>query len=1011
MDKKIYSNTCYGPDGCTLPGHHHPAPCDVDCPPCPCEPSCGPFAPVPPPCPGEPSCGPFSPVPPPIAPLMPVPGYNPQQQMSFVVNKTNECINRWNYIQQNCYEALNKMVGAAICNDVYYDRDEVCFESGYNATDESAYHIIRIKCVDKAGQPIRMKLALAYGNTTNSNLKQSIQDVSFLTDANAIITAVDPGLVGWKGTTVYQGAPITGTADTGGYVAGFNRAGALKVFSSNVDATTLCQNQMEDCIGFATPIIQDGEITTQAQGLTTKGAVSAIGYISGNGEKIFFQCGNMDNPGMQGITVANLLKDMGCTTAVITSIITNASATYSNGMMYMGCLSDAPTQWNIPENAAYWVVSKRPFCGWRNKFTSEIAQLVQKVGQNWNATMANEYKIEQVMDAVEIANEAKELAQKALDEIAEINTELDEIQEHLTTHDTQIKELQDGLAAETAAREAADEQLQTNIDNEAAARELADTQLETKIETETAERTAADAVLQGNINQEAIDRANADLQIQQNLATEIANRTQADQTLQDQIHDIVNGDTGLAYVKLAGDTMTGPLILSGDATQPLQAVTFRQLPDPYTLPIASAQTLGGIRVGANLEITPEGVLNATTGGGSADYTAGAGIIISGTEISIDTEYFTAHPELMPYLLLSGGTMAGNIVMGTHQIKGLANGVDTNDAVNMSQLTAVSNEVTALEQTVTNITSGTTELPYLKLTGGTMTGPIEMGENKISGVANATDSHDAVNFAQLTIIGDQVTTLQNTVNGITSGTTNLPYLKLSGGTVTGNVTFTQGTASATLTRTRTTPIDKMGFTSQQSFTFDTNGFEVSSPGDGVVFYGSNIRLNTVSGTNVEINSTGVDVNGAQIKMLADPTDEQDAVNLRTLNKVSGEDYTGSSNTVTINGPSVSGDLVPITITATDTTITKAVFDKYTLYIEIGDTSVAWTINISIPEEYTFFNPLMRTNKGGREDNVLTEVSDHELSFGRTAGSPTNSAWVISGMSSGTSNYSYLCALIK
>ena len=42
--------------------------------------------------------------------------------------------------------------------------------------------------------------------------------------------------------------------------------------------------------------------------------------------------------------------------------------------------------------------------------------------------------------------------------------------------------------------------------------------------------------------------------------------------------------------------------------------------NPYVLPIASADTLGGIRVGANLSISNEGVLSSTGGGGSSTIT-------------------------------------------------------------------------------------------------------------------------------------------------------------------------------------------------------------------------------------------------------------------------------------------------------------------------------------------------------------------------------------------------------
>lgn len=59
------------------------------------------------------------------------------------------------------------------------------------------------------------------------------------------------------------------------------------------------------------------------------------------------------------------------------------------------------------------------------------------------------------------------------------------------------------------------------------------------------------------------------------------------------------------------------------------------IPSPYTLPIASANTLGGIKVGQNLSIDANGVLDAQAGGST--YTAGNGISIDqNNEISVDT---------------------------------------------------------------------------------------------------------------------------------------------------------------------------------------------------------------------------------------------------------------------------------------------------------------------------------------------------------------------------------------
>ena len=736
-------------------------------------------------------CGPCdpcaSPVPPPIRPVVNIPGPNVQAQLFEVVGRVNECIDRWNHIQRNCYEALQHTVGAAVSNDVYYDRDEVGFERGYSENDSCPYSIVRVACVDKKGKPIHVKLMPAFGNTTNSGLVQSIQDVSFVTNANAIITATADAP--WKGVARYMGAPMAGTPDGGVMCGGFNRHGALKIFGGDTDEDTLCCNQMVDMIGSVIPIIIDGAVTEQAKGLTEKSAICAIGYKSGNGEKVFFDCGKQDVQGMQGVTVANILKDMGCTTAIITAM-------GPGGMEYLGGLASNPVGWKIPANAAYWVVSKRPFDGWCNQFESSIAQLVQRVGGLKTDIDFINHEVDEVS---EVANKAWELAQKNADDIVEIQADIERIdgeitalEERITTAENDIKTLdaalkqeiqdrKDADAAEAQVRQEADEALGKRIDKEIADREAADEQLNTAIETEKAERTAADAVLQGNINQEAIDRANADLKIEQNLNKEIVNRTEADQLLQDQINGLTTGDVPLPYVKKAGDTMTGDLQMEGSAVVKLVdgktvkgafyrdngdvcvksesgnvrilgaatllttadngagqlkigAITIQQnmsgdvphldinvgtdagavyvnsngidggtgelwvteIHAPNELRLAPGTnvnamdhritgvadpvddgdavnkkyldshgpeytTLGGVKVGANLTITPEGVLNATGGGGGGtEYVAGEGIVISGNTISTDPTKVPTKEELEGYLPLAGGTMTGNI---------------------------------------------------------------------------------------------------------------------------------------------------------------------------------------------------------------------------------------------------------------------------------------------------------------------------------------------------------------
>lgn len=761
---------------------------DRCCEPDPCKPEhCGPCKPGP--------CG--TPVPPPVRPVVNIPGPNVQAQMREMAGRVNECILRWNQIQRNCYEALDRVVGAAVSNDVYYDRDEVGMESGYSENDSCPYHVINVKCVDKCGKPIFIKLMPAFGNTTNSGLVQSIQDVSFVTNANAIISATTDAP--WKGVARYMGAPMASTPEGDIFCGGFNRHGALKIFGGDTDEDTLCQNQVVDLIGSVVPIIMDGEITEQAKGMTTKQAICAIGYKSSNGDKVFFNCGKQDVQGMQGITVANILKGMGCTTAVIT-------ATAGGGMEYLGSLTSSPDNWQMPKNSAYWVVSKRPFEGWCNQFESSIAQLVQRVGGLKTDIDFINHEVDEVS---EVANKAWELAQKNADDIVEIKADIERIdgeitalEERITTAENDIKALdaalkqeiqdrKDADAAEAQARQEADEALGKRIDKEIADREAADEQLNTAIETEKAERTAADAVLQGNINQEAIDRANADLKIEQNLNKEVINRTEADQLLQDQINGLTSGDVPLPYVKRAGDTMTGDLQMEGSAVV--------KLVDGKTVKGAFYRDNGDVCVkseGGNVRILGAATLLTTADNGAGQLKIGAITIqqhmsgdIPHLDINVGTdagavyvnrngidggtgELWVTEIHAPNELRLSPGT---NVNAMDHRITGVADPVDDGDAVNKRYFDTHGTEYT------------------LPVASATTLGGVKVGANLTitpDGVLNATGGGGGGGTEY--VAGEGIVISGNTIS---TDPAKVPtkeelkgYLPLAGGTMTGNIKF-------------------------------------------------------------------------------------------------------------------------------------------------------------------------------------------------------------------------------
>jgi hypothetical protein len=123
------------------------------------------------------------------------------------------------------------------------------------------------------------------------------------------------------------------------------------------------------------------------------------------------------------------------------------------------------------------------------------------------------------------------------------------------------------------------------------------------------------------------------------------------------------------------------------------------------------------------------------------------------------------------LLLAGGTLSGALAMGSNKITGLAAGTTAGDAVRYEQA--------------------------LLLAGGTMAGNIAMGSNKVTGLAAATTNGDAVRYEQALLLAGgtmsgAIAMGGNKVTGLAAATTNgdaVRYeqaLLLAGGTMSGAI---------------------------------------------------------------------------------------------------------------------------------------------------------------------------------------------------------------------------------
>lgn len=705
------------------------------------KPDCG-CTPPPTVCPPQkpPVCQPPQPV---MGQIPPVPtvieGSSLYEAMGKVIERTNMCINQWNCISKNCYEAMNACVAAARSNDVYYDDCEVNYQEGYDTTEGCAYAIVEKKAVDRKGKPIFVSLAPAYDNTTNSGVEQGIFDMSFIKSANVIMTAVQAGSDKWFGPAMYRGAAIPGESNPDGYVYGFNRHGALRYFKGDVTETTLCQNQMVDVIGGCVPIIYDSKIIDGVEAMTQKQAVCAIGFNCGTGSVFFFSCSAQNQAGMGIASVARILQGYGCTTAVVTSATTNTPDATGEGMLYMGQMTTDPVNAKEPKNLAYWVISKCP--NFNNAFQKEVADLVQTTGRNaWETYLLG----------VQIQSFDDRITQNAKDIAAEI--------ERATAAE---EALDQKIEAETNRAEAAEDALDKKIDAETERATAAETALDNKIVAETNRATAAENKIASDLQAEVVRATTRENQIQAALDAEIKARIDAD-------NDLINAIEQEVLARKAADTALSTQIdevdkkiqaqiagLEGDITQinqTIKGMTTGQTNLPYlklsggqltgnlTFTSGSTVVAGRAPTADNEVATKKYVDDAVqTGGGSPGGDVSKEYVdqqITNVQGQIDTKVSKSGDTMTGSLNFNGNTAVNPVLESSTGIKvqsssaGAAGKVTNlaapsaySDAANKKY---VDDGIKQVKQEISGELGG----EYLALTGGDMTGDINMTGNSV-----------------------------------------------------------------------------------------------------------------------------------------------------------------------------------------------------------------------------------------------------------------------------------------
>lgn len=687
-----------------------------------------------------PVCQPPQPV---MGQIPPVPtvieGSSLYEAMGKVIERTNMCINQWNCISKNCYEAMNACVAAARSNDVYYDDCEVNYQEGYDTTEGCAYAIVEKKAVDRKGKPIFVSLAPAYDNTTNSGVEQGIFDMSFIKSANVIMTAVQAGSDKWFGPAMYRGAAIPGETKTDGYVYGFNRHGALRYFKGDVTETTLCQNQMVDVIGGCVPILYDGKVIEGVEAMTQKQAICAIGFNCGTGSVFFFSCSAQNQPGMGIASVARILQGYGCTTAVVTSATTNTPAATGEGMLYMGQMTTDPVNAKEPKNLAYWVISKCP--NFNNAFQKEVADLVQTTGRNAWETYLLGVQIQSFDDRItqnakDIAAEIERAtaAEEALDQKIEAETDRAEAAEDALdkkvdaeTERAKAAEtaLDNKIVAETNRATAAENKIASDLQAEVTRATTRETQIQAALDAEIQARIAADNDLINAIEQEVLARKAADVALEnkidavdKKIQKQITNIEGNITNLETQINGMTTGQTNLPYLKLTGGQLTGNLtftsgstVVAGRAPTTDNEVATKKYVDD------AVQTGGG---GTGTDVSKEYVDQQVA---NVQEQVNTKVSKSGDTMTGSLN-FNGNTAVNPVLESNSGIKVQSSSSGAAgKVTNLAAPSADSDAANKKY---VDDGIKQVKQEISGELGG----EYLALTGGDMTGDINMTGNSV-----------------------------------------------------------------------------------------------------------------------------------------------------------------------------------------------------------------------------------------------------------------------------------------
>ena len=183
----------------------------------------------------------------------------------------------------------------------------------------------------------------------------------------------------------------------------------------------------------------------------------------------------------------------------------------------------------------------------------------------------------------------------------------------------------------------------------------------------------------------------------------------------------------------------------------------------YHLPIASATTLGGIKVGTNLTIEEDGTLNANEGSYTLPVASfdtlggikvGNNLNINNGVLSVVTDAILSTTSSKP---IQNATVAQSINTITNSIDGIENDID-----------AIEDDV---EDLTTELGNATSDITNLSTDLGTLDGTVSSLSSTVSGYSSAISD----NTSNITSLTNRMDTAENNITNLSTAVNNLTDL--------------------------------------------------------------------------------------------------------------------------------------------------------------------------------------------------------------------------------------------